>query len=226
MSRLLSFYQLWLDDLYPKARFLDALAMVEKAGHKKRLIAARAEWLNERKPKSADDNDDDDDPFAASDREDHSDAPALPVSLPERPSAGRLIQGSSHRNGPSTPPRDAHPDDFSEDDDLYNVTPRAGPKPGLTALVQNDAPDDDDLDALMAEAENHDSRPPAAAAKKVTAAQPRDEDGDDLDALMAEAEEQDAQPSGSIFGNPSKTSKPTNTDWDDDEAALREMDGF
>ena len=217
MTRLLSFYQLWLDDLYPKARFLDALAMVEKAGHKKRLMTARNEWLNERKPKSADEKDDDD-PFALEESADTTAAAA--VSLPERPSAGRLIQGrEGGKEGPSTPPRD-HPDDFSEDDDLYNVTPRAGPRPGLTAL-QPDAPDDDDLDALMAEAEDHDSRPPPPAKKTAQ----RQEDGDDLDDLMAEAEEQDSRPTKSLFGNPS-ASKQAGADWDDDEAALREMEGF
>ncbi len=218
MTRLLSFYQLWLDDLYPKARFLDALAMVEKAGHKKRLMTARNEWLNERKPKSADEKDDDDDPFALEESADTTDSAA--VRLPERPGAGRLIQSrEGGKGGPSTPPR-GHPDDFSEDDDLYNVTPRAGPRPGLTAL-QPDAPDDDDLDALMAEAEDHDSRPPPPAKKTAQ----RQNEGDDLDDLMAEAEEQDSRPAKSLFGNPS-ASKPTATDWDDDEAAMREMEGF
>jgi replication fork protection complex subunit Csm3/Swi3 len=40
-ERLLSFYQDWLHDLFPKARFVDALGMVEKAGHKRKLTAAR-----------------------------------------------------------------------------------------------------------------------------------------------------------------------------------------
>ncbi|OAR05650.1 hypothetical protein LLEC1_04908, partial [Akanthomyces lecanii] len=106
MARLLSFYQLWLDDLYPKARFLDALAMVEKAGHKKRLMTARNEWLNECKPKPTEEKDDDD-PFALEESADI--AASAAVSLPERPSAGRLIQGrEGGEGGPSTPPRD-HP---------------------------------------------------------------------------------------------------------------------
>lgn len=210
MERLLSFYQLWLDDLYPKARFLDALAMVEKAGHKKRLMVARNEWLNERNPKPAEENEDD--PFAIGE-----DNTTGAVSLPSRPNAARLVQGL---DGPSTPPRD-HPDDFSEDDELYNATPRApraGPRPGITAL-QPDAPDDDDLAELMAEAEDHDSRPPARKPTQLV------NDGDDLDDLIAEAEEQDSRPTNSIFGNPS-ASRPPETDWDDDEAALREMEGF
>lgn len=49
--RLLSMYQLWLDDLFPKARFADALAMVEKEGHKTSMHKMRTEWINESKPR-------------------------------------------------------------------------------------------------------------------------------------------------------------------------------
>lgn len=52
-ARLLSMYQLWLDDLFPKARFLDALAMVEKEGHKKRMQIQRMAWINEGRPKTS-----------------------------------------------------------------------------------------------------------------------------------------------------------------------------
>ncbi|RKF56944.1 Chromosome segregation in meiosis protein 3 [Golovinomyces cichoracearum] len=47
--KLLSMYQLWLDDLFPKARFLDAVAMVEKLGHKKKVLAMRMDWIDDHK---------------------------------------------------------------------------------------------------------------------------------------------------------------------------------
>ncbi|RAK98037.1 Chromosome segregation in meiosis protein 3 [Aspergillus ibericus CBS 121593] len=50
-ARLLNFYQLWLDDLYPRAKFADGLAMIEKLGHSKRLQTMRREWIEEEKPK-------------------------------------------------------------------------------------------------------------------------------------------------------------------------------
>ena len=53
-ARLLSFYQLWLDDVFPKAKFLDALAMVEKAGHKSIMHKQRMDWINEAKPRPMD----------------------------------------------------------------------------------------------------------------------------------------------------------------------------
>lgn len=43
-------YQLWLDDLYPRAKFADGLAIIEKLGHSKRIQIMRREWINEGKP--------------------------------------------------------------------------------------------------------------------------------------------------------------------------------
>ncbi|CAG8908587.1 unnamed protein product [Penicillium egyptiacum] len=50
-ARLLNFYQLWLDDLFPRAKFADGLTMIEKLGHSKRIQAMRREWINEEKPR-------------------------------------------------------------------------------------------------------------------------------------------------------------------------------
>ena len=44
-------YQLWLDDLYPRAKFVDGLSIIEKLGHTKRMQAMRKEWINEGKPR-------------------------------------------------------------------------------------------------------------------------------------------------------------------------------
>ena len=50
-ARLLNFYQLWLDDLFPRAKFADGLSIIEKLGHSKRLQTMRREWIDEEKPK-------------------------------------------------------------------------------------------------------------------------------------------------------------------------------
>lgn len=63
VQRLLNTYQLWLDDLFPKAKFADGLAIVEKLGHKRRLTVMRQEWINEGKPKPViHDSSDEDEP--------------------------------------------------------------------------------------------------------------------------------------------------------------------
>ncbi|KAL7928990.1 replication fork protection component Swi3 domain-containing protein [Trichoderma chlorosporum] len=205
-ARLLSFYQLWLDDLFPKARFLDALAMVEKAGHKKALVTARSEWINEGRPKAGNDGDDDDLDIGA-------------VAITEDSQATEA--GISTQNRQKTPERDQVPDD----DDLYGATPRAPARSTnpLRPAPPNDAPDDDDLEALMAEAESMDSRQAATATTKqntTSGTQHLDEE-DDLDALIAEAEAQDRP-----GGHPTEKSKGGAQDFADEEEAMQEMEGL
>ncbi|POR36366.1 Chromosome segregation in meiosis protein 3 [Tolypocladium paradoxum] len=193
-SRLLSFYQLWLDDLFPKARFRDALAMVEKAGHKKRVVAARREWISEGKPKPPEDQDEE---------QQRNDG--------EPPDNTTEAGGQSAR--PQTPVRGG---DMPDDDDLYDATPRAA-VPARAAVPD----EEDDLDALIAEAEGNDGprqqpQPPASNAEP---------DGDDLEALMAEAEAE-----GQDQGNRKQPSNAAggqgNTEFDDEEAAMQEMEGL
>jgi replication fork protection complex subunit Csm3/Swi3 len=57
---MLNMYQLWLDDLYPRAKFADALAIIEKVGHTKRMQIMRKDWIDEGKPRRTADRDDED----------------------------------------------------------------------------------------------------------------------------------------------------------------------
>ncbi|KAK0726035.1 replication fork protection component Swi3-domain-containing protein [Lasiosphaeris hirsuta] len=177
-SRLLSFYQEWLDDLFPKATFLDALAMVEKAGHKTTMRTERVKWIDELKPRLAANDDD----------EYHDREPSAP-SLPTR--TAPIFEQAAGRGRAKTP---AAIDDLFGDDDIYNATPRAKTAPAKSV---DDVPDEDDLDALMAEAEvpattqgpSFGSIFGGGLVKKPS--QPSAEpDDDELDTLMAEAEAQ------------------------------------
>lgn len=195
-ARLLSFYQLWLDDLFPKARFLDALAMVEKTGHKKRMALARIDWINEGKTKGGGDD------HATLEGEEDEDLEMRPISTLEKPPPVR----------PSTPSGDR---DVPDDDDLYDATPRRAPP---TVPVVNGEPDPDDLEALMAEAAGQDASGPRNAPA-------RDEPDDDLDALIAEAESHDAggdKDKGSVN---LQTQGPSD-DFAEEEAAMQEMEGL
>ncbi|KAL7816740.1 Swi3 domain-containing protein [Trichoderma gracile] len=212
-SRLLSFYQLWLDDLFPKARFLDALAMVEKAGHKKALVAARNEWINEGRPKASNNEDDDDD----------FDIGAVAIS-----GDSQAIPEDGRQRTQKTPERD---NDVPDDDDLYDATPRAGRSTNaLRTAPSNDAPDDDDLEALMAEAESMDSRPGPAAPSGASTNKGNHsiaEEEDALDALIAEAEERDRSSGGPTGKNAgSEMSADTGHDFADEEEAMQEMEGL
>ncbi|KAL9604377.1 MAG: hypothetical protein Q9219_000565 [cf. Caloplaca sp. 3 TL-2023] len=49
LASLLNVYQFWLDDLYPRAKFADGLAIIEKLGHSKKIQTMRHEWIHERR---------------------------------------------------------------------------------------------------------------------------------------------------------------------------------
>ncbi|RDA88813.1 hypothetical protein CP532_5465 [Ophiocordyceps camponoti-leonardi (nom. inval.)] len=133
-ERLLALYQFWLDDLFPKAKFLDALAMVERAGHRKALLQARNRWIDEGKPKNQH-GEDDEDNEANHDKE---------TGQPQPP---------AQENTSSATPRLRTPErnDVPDDGDLYDATPRA-PARSANNLDLDAEPDEDDLDALIAEA--------------------------------------------------------------------------
>ncbi|KAK4570209.1 chromosome segregation in meiosis- protein [Recurvomyces mirabilis] len=46
IGRLLGMYQLWLDDMFPKAKFRDGMKMVEKLGRGKRMNDMRKGWID------------------------------------------------------------------------------------------------------------------------------------------------------------------------------------
>ncbi|KAH7390155.1 replication fork protection component Swi3-domain-containing protein [Cadophora sp. MPI-SDFR-AT-0126] len=196
-AKLLSFYQIWLDDLFPKARFLDALAMVEKMGHKKRIQMMRMEWINEGKPQTV--------------TEDSGDQPPVAKENDGREkTAPRIAPIFEHAGGqrPKTPsPNDDLIADMDiEDEDLYGATPRASrTNPVEQAASQTDSlfggtgaslfgptkkvvdefgPDDDELDALLAEEASMQATAGSKSAPAVNKLAPRDEiDDDEMEAM-------------------------------------------
>jgi replication fork protection complex subunit Csm3/Swi3 len=44
--RLVNYYQLWMHEVFPKAKFRDCIQMTEKAGHETRLRMMRKEWID------------------------------------------------------------------------------------------------------------------------------------------------------------------------------------
>lgn len=195
--------------------------MVEKAGHKTLLKNHRIKWIDELKPKpSVSVSLDDDDPFA----DGGSEAPRQPSRI--APVFEKSMSaGAAPR--PGTPGND-HPgdDDLFGDGDIYNATPRRDVEQRPAA---GDVPDDDDLDALMAEAEANGTTTQskdtarstiptsfgsifggggAVVSKPASRPAPSGEpDEDDLDALMAEAEvEAQAKPAPAP---PAKAGAPT-----------------
>ncbi|EKD14346.1 uncharacterized protein L3040_008299 [Drepanopeziza brunnea f. sp. 'multigermtubi'] len=239
-ENLLTFYQIWLDDLFPKARFLDALAMVEKTGHKKRIQMMRMEWINEGKPQAVHEDSLFDEPTLPSgekDRRENTVSRVAPIF--EKVADGR----------PKTPTPNANtgPDVNMEEEDLYGATPRAPRQravdatgsqdssfgrngasifgPAKTVSAVEDGPDDDELDALMAEAEGNTAgtatinKQPVTTSKAAVDAHMED---DDLDALLAEEEMVQAartKPASII-----SKSAALQDDFDDEMEAMAGMD--
>lgn len=203
--------------------------MVEKAGHKTTMRSARQRWIDEGKPRST--------AFDDGDGDEHLIYQAQSTA-PQATRVAPIFDKAPEQGRAKTPI-----DDLFGDDDIYNATPRRNAASGTAPsrqVVEGDVPDEDDLDALMAEAESVPGAQQTASgsasapfdsifgdgSRKAKVAQPAGEpDEDDLDALMAEAEA-DAQAgpsknnqsaiSGSIFGDGKPKPKTTPSICDDE----------
>jgi replication fork protection complex subunit Csm3/Swi3 len=198
--------------------------MVEKAGHKKRVMIARNEYISESKPKDTAADDEEDDLLGgdstsrpmgeATTRPLETERPRTPEQDRDVPDDDDLYDATPRRSRPIVPVRD----DVPEEDDLEALIGEAeGQDKAQNARLTQEEPDDDDLDALMAEAEGREttkkSEPPRL-----------DPDEDDLDALMAEAESQDQMTRRD--GQTWIENRKGGNAYEDEEAAIQEMDGL
>ena len=186
MARLLNLYQLWLDDLYPRAKFSDGLAIIEKLGHTKRMQTMRKEWINEGRPR---------DPAevwgiggAKTNGQHPGSASGVGKSPETRPNEGRKTPAAT--------------DALDTDDvDIYDATPKKdrenlstnrNQKPDESLFLSEDEevstqPPDDDLDALLAEDDMRNSASTAATAKQAQAQENRGQEPDFDDEMEAMA---------------------------------------
>lgn len=199
--------------------------MIEKTGHKGRMRMARMEWIEEGKPKSSvedEDNADISDPVEE----------RAPAKFPSR--IAPIFQSQTRATDrPSTPP--AADDLFGDvEEDIYGATPRASkaaPAQGGSifgnglSTQTNGEPDEDDLEALMAEEE---AQRPASFSTSIfgngtptkrPAVRQEEPDEDDLDAMMAEVEA-DSRPKGIPAMKGKKSGGPFLDNEDDDLDAL------
>ena len=123
IARMLNMYQLWLDDLYPRAKFADALAIIEKVGHTKRMQVDRKAWMDEGKPKHARDD---------SEEEVHD--AHVPREVPAQ--SGEEANGVEAAVAP-----------VAEHESVSESSARLDIQTGL----EPEEPDEDELDALLAE---------------------------------------------------------------------------
>lgn len=148
---MLNTYQLWLDDLFPKAKFADGLAILEKVGHKKRLKVMRQEWINEDKPKPQDsDHSDDDGDFVMNDARPEITSNGAETRQPEDQSRDETDQP---RNNTA---QETESESHGLDDETLYGRPDPAPAADAGGEATGDRPEKDELDQLLAE---DDARP-------------------------------------------------------------------
>lgn len=224
--------------------------MVEKAGHKTTMHKARTDWINDLKPN-----------MTAPDNDGHADIGHAPVAQPQSSRIAPIFEKRQTIDASTMPAEDSNGvDDLFGGDDLgemYDVTPKATrpvgepddddiealmaeaessirqpapiamslfgsgrpAKTGTEAQRANGSPNDEDLDAVMAEAEVHTVSHGSSTARKQRAQTDPRNDDDDLEALIAEAEGVLKQKPA-----PSHKTKDKTSSFDDEEAAMAELD--
>ena len=198
VTKLLNMYQLWLDDMFPKAKFTDGLAIIEKLGHSRRMQTMRREWIYEDKYKE-------------------SEAPEV-VEEPNSQANGSKTQEPT--DDALVVPREDNGSERDADDDMYFMS---GAGDGGKRLSEANQQTSNTSNHNEDEEEELYGAPPLAKAHNVnhvTVAAGSDvqgvvPEGDELDQALAEAGslETDLQRPASSHG-PSK----------DDEEAMAEMD--
>lgn len=189
---MLNMYQLWLDDLYPRAKFKDGLTIIEKLGHSKKMQMMRKMWIDDSKPRASE----------------------LRDPTPEPESID--MTGSRGVND-----GEAHADD--RDRDIFgNTSPTHDHREQQRSEVDGDAPEEDELDALLANGlinptADRRQQPP----RQHVPFEEDDPDEDELDALMAENDM-----AGAARLSPRRRAEPdVRTDFDDEEEAMMSMGG-
>jgi replication fork protection complex subunit Csm3/Swi3 len=165
-------YQLWLDDLYPRAKFGDGLTIIEKLGHSRQMQLQRKAWIEEGKPKLPVE---DEDP-------DHDDYQPR-SSRPGSKHGGEIARAGTSSSRPSAEPDPGGDEGNGLDRERDGRPKQAGPSHDQS--IQSE-PDEDELDALLAEEPSEATNRPA----------------------------------------PQRPGPATERSFDDDEEAMREMEGM
>lgn len=160
VAKLLNYYQLWLDQLYPRAKFADAIQLVEKAGHTKRMQMYRKSWIDEGKPGFVRREE----AYRAVDGQDAERPDDSHVALSDE-------QQEEEEEDPATlffdtgKLQDAADDAGPDEDELEALMAQEGEGPArlpTTPKPAEDSEGEDDLDALLVQAEERGSKQFAA----------------------------------------------------------------
>ena len=201
-SKLLSYYQLWLDNLYPRAKFLDGLQLVEKAGHSKTLQRQRKNWIDEGKPGYIRERE------RRKEGVDSENGIFTTEALPETETHSRTARatspGSDDGEGLFVPETNVGAESAEPDEDELDAL-LAGQEPpnrASTKHMKAASEDEDDLDALLAEHNARTAKKASSPSKPTNAVSAFEQEGDedDLDKLLNEYHTSNAPPQSKANG--------------------------
>jgi replication fork protection complex subunit Csm3/Swi3 len=121
--------------LYPRAKFVDGLTIIEKLGHSKRMQLQRKAWIEEGKPRPSIEDEDLD-----------YDEPQTGTPQPDAENGGEIVRFGSESSRASREP-DVMLDGVDEKGGEGQKKPAGAPPEQL----DDGEPDEDELDALLAE---------------------------------------------------------------------------
>ncbi|KAK6501088.1 chromosome segregation in meiosis- protein [Arthrobotrys musiformis] len=226
LERLLKFYQIWADNLYPKAQFKDAIEMIEKMGGSRGMQRRREEWIEEFKANRASEDD----------RLIKNARAVLQADGPEIDAKGRIVlriaDPSSNSSGlgsggkPGEVPEARSGGEPVGDSNVStnttsgNSTSVARNDKGDSLFFEDD--DDDDLDELNEIIKQAESSRPA---KTINVEDLGDDDFDELDAIMRDMEETSAGRNTGGASSRARNVVESDDEFEDAMAAMREMEG-
>ncbi|KAK6341719.1 chromosome segregation in meiosis- protein [Orbilia brochopaga] len=210
LGRLLNFYQIWADNMYPKANFKDVLEIIEKLGSSRAMQRKREEWIEEYKMKQREE----DDRLVGRAKE------VLAKDVATTDHLGRKIirVPDPSRRKPDTEAINAVDVDVDVDVDREQANAEAGDS--LFFHDDDDLDDDlDALDAIMREAEN------PKATKSSAGDQPDQDEMDELDAIMREMDDDPrAQEKSQAPKQQARKIVESDDEFEEAMAAIREND--
>ncbi|KAF3310686.1 chromosome segregation in meiosis- protein [Orbilia oligospora] len=221
LERLLKFYQIWADKLYPKAQFKDAIDMIEKMGSSRGMQRRRDEWIEEFKAARANEDD----------RLIKKARAVLHADSPEIDDKGRIVlriaDPSSEPGGPASGERL----EIGPGDGLGAETDAPDGDSATTGRIENgnslffedeDEDDFDELDEIIKQAESSQVLR-ATGVKKLGGSEISE--SDELDAIMRDIEDTSANRNLGITSR-ARNEIDIDDEFEDAMAVMREMEGF
>ncbi|KAI6797765.1 hypothetical protein KC361_g3724 [Hortaea werneckii] len=233
IERLLNMYQLWMDDMYPRAKFRDAVTMVEKVGHSKRMQINRRGWMDATKPYRRKDSPERlEDVAMGGDRSPGGGDDIFDRRANDEQQTRRQGEQSNGHGVPGDDDLDAlmaEKDGENQNNASQQQEQRRSKPPGpFEEEDDDDGPDEDELDALLA-GETPTAPAPAPQRLEQRRGPFEEEDGpdeDELDALMAEEGSKGDRSTQPHAPPPAEMRRPNDDEFADEEEAMASMGGM